>query len=120
MASILIVDDEETILKVTSELLKYEGYEVHSALNVAHAMALLELNWIDLVLLDISMPRKDGTYLFSFIEENMPSVKIIVYSGYELESHPEKELIRKKADSFVCKGGKSSYLLKKIKQVLKS
>jgi len=119
MASILIVDDDSSVLAVTEELLKSQKYKTHKAVNVAHAMALLEINWIDLIVLDLSMPRKNGTYLFSFLDEYFPSIKVIVYSGYDLHNHPERDLILQRSYAFVPKGENPKVLLKKIKKALK-
>lgn len=119
MSTILVVDDEPTVIEATLKLLKSENYNALSAINVAHAMAVLELNWVDLILLDISMPRKDGTYLFSYLKKYFPSIKVIVYSGYELATLPEKNIIKKEADAFVLKGIETLNLLKNIKEVLK-
>ena len=119
MAAILIVDDDETILNVISKILEYHGYTVHKTINVAHAMAILELNWVDLILLDLTMPGKSGTYIFSYLEENFPSVKIVIHSGHELENHPEKELIKSKSSAFLSRGEEIPIMLRKLKEVLK-
>jgi DNA-binding NtrC family response regulator len=119
MVTILVVDDDFYVLDTIYKLLEFNSYNVLKAVNVAHAMALLELNFVDLIILDLSMPRKDGTYLFSYLEENYPGTKVIVYSGLDIKTHPEKDLILSKSSGFVSKGKDVNILLKKINKVLK-
>lgn len=57
---VLIVDDNKENLKVVSNYLKREGYEIALSLNAEGAYAILEENEIDLILLDVMMPGEDG------------------------------------------------------------
>lgn len=58
--SVLIVDDNKENLKVVSNYLKREGYEIALSLNAENAYSVLENHEIDLVLLDVMMPGEDG------------------------------------------------------------
>ncbi len=58
--SILAVDDTPHALKLLTDLLRSEGYEVRSAINGELALRAAEMNPPDLVLLDIRMPEMDG------------------------------------------------------------
>jgi CheY-like chemotaxis protein len=60
MASILVVDDELTIVETIVELLTWDGHRVQAASNGVRALLLLELERPDIVLLDFMMPLKDG------------------------------------------------------------
>ena len=55
--TILVVDDNQEIVYSISELLKYEGYQVVKAYDGMEALNALEINNIDLILLDVMMPR---------------------------------------------------------------
>jgi len=57
---ILVVDDEEDISKLLRLILEDEGYEVYVAPNGPEALALLQKELYDLVLLDLLMPGMDG------------------------------------------------------------
>jgi putative two-component system response regulator len=59
-AKILAVDDTPASLKLLTDLLKLEGYKVHSAINGETALKSANMNPPDLVLLDIRMPVMDG------------------------------------------------------------
>jgi len=60
--TILLADDEEVIRKVTAHLLRGLGYTVHCAADGEEALTFLEReeNSVDLVVLDVDMPRMDG------------------------------------------------------------
>ena len=54
---VMVVDDNKEIVYSISELLKYEGYRVIPAYDGMEALNLLEQNPVDLILLDVMMPR---------------------------------------------------------------
>lgn len=60
MAKILIADDNKQISSILSEYAKKEGYEVVTALDGEEALRLFAQHSIDLILLDVMMPKKDG------------------------------------------------------------
>jgi CheY-like chemotaxis protein len=57
---VLVVDDEPDIRATVSAMLEIEGYRVREAANGADALALVELEAPDLILLDMRMPVLDG------------------------------------------------------------
>jgi len=81
MKKILIVDDEEGIRDVFSEILQEEGYFTKTASNGVDALACLDSETFDLILLDKKMPLSGG---MNFVEKargkNIPS-KILLISG---------------------------------------
>ena len=62
-ARILIVDDEETVCAAMRELLELKGYSVIEANNGVTGLKLCAETPVDLIILDLNMPRMDG-YLF--------------------------------------------------------
>ena len=70
MFQILIVEDDKNTAKLMQAVLKHAGYEVHYAENGLCALELLDVQHIDLILLDVMMPKMDG-YEFT---ENLRSV----------------------------------------------
>jgi PAS domain S-box-containing protein len=83
--TILLVDDEPAILKLTSEILNREGYNVLCAEDGAEALKILEENTVQLMLSDIVMPNMDGFKLAAITQEKYPSIKIQLASGFSSE-----------------------------------
>lgn len=61
--TILVVDDNREIVYSISELLKYEGYDVVKAYDGMQALDAMEEHDIDLILLDVMMPRSTACQL---------------------------------------------------------
>lgn len=64
LGRVLVVDDEESMREVCSEILDIAGYEVGTACNGREAVELLDGNW-DLVLTDVNMPEMGGLDLYA-------------------------------------------------------
>lgn len=65
--SVLIVDDEKAYCDVVEELLRSFGMHAHVARNVEQALALLEQEEMDLILLDVMMPHVDGVTFLRWV-----------------------------------------------------
>ncbi len=66
MPQILIVEDDEAIRGLVSEVLRDDGYDVHEATNGVEALAFVGGHRPDLIVLDLMMPVMDG---WTFVEE---------------------------------------------------
>ncbi|NLD09752.1 MAG: response regulator, partial [Xanthomonadaceae bacterium] len=86
-AKILIVDDEQDICDLVSDILQDEGYEVAVAYNGAEANALKESTDPDLILLDIWMPDIDGISLLKSWREAGNMAPVIMMSGHGTLEH---------------------------------
>ena len=80
--TILIVDDEPTILQTLGGLLSDEGFEVLTAGNGYEGLKLIEETAPDLVLLDIWMPGIDGIETLRKIKAQQPRLQVIVITGH--------------------------------------
>jgi DNA-binding NtrC family response regulator len=80
MASLLLVDDDETLLGVLFELFSQE-HEPDTAATAEEAFELLGSREYDLVVTDISMPGMSGEALLGFIKVNRPGTPVIFISG---------------------------------------
>lgn len=81
-ATILIVDDEESILKSLSGILEDEGYKTISACDGVEALAVAQRETPDLVMLDIWMPRMEGLETLQRLKELYPALIVIMMSGH--------------------------------------
>jgi PAS domain S-box-containing protein len=103
-ATILVVEDEQTIRQITREHLEQQGFRVIEAENGQAAFRLFrkQSEEIDLILLDLAMPGMNGEEVIEKIKALQAKPKIIVLSGYsrhDMASEPERygihEFLRK-------------------------
>jgi len=80
--SILIVDDEISILQSLGGLLSDEGFEVLTASNGYEALKVIDKESPDLVLLDIWMPGLDGIDTLQEIRKSNPFIQVIIITGH--------------------------------------
>jgi two-component system nitrogen regulation response regulator NtrX len=81
-ATILVVDDEESIRTSLAGILEDEGYKPLFAADGVDALALAKQEVLDLVLLDIWMPRMDGLETLQKLKELHPQLIVIMMSGH--------------------------------------
>lgn len=84
--TILLVEDEVTVLKVMKATLQNLGYQVLTATNGKEALQVYTQHKenISLILSDMVMPDMDGAALFTTMREKDPAVRVLLMSGYPL------------------------------------
>jgi two-component system, NtrC family, response regulator GlrR len=82
MAKILIVDDDETILKLIRMRLEVEGYRVTTALSAEKALALAKAEVFDIALLDYKLTDRDGIALMEDLLDLNPEIPVIILTAY--------------------------------------
>jgi PAS domain S-box-containing protein len=108
--TVLLVDDEEEIRNLGSEILKMLGFEAITANDGYHALEILKRNQsITTVILDLTMPRMDGEQTFSELRKLDPDIKIIMSSGYN-EQEVTQKFIGKGLAGFIQKPYRASSL----------
>lgn len=114
---ILVVDDEKEINETLSEVLTNRGHQMFSAFDGDEAIKMLKENNIDLVLLDMRMPKVDGIQVIKSIKQRTPKTKIIVITGYaDTFLQKAKEL---GVDGFFIKPVRLDAVLKRMEELLK-
>ncbi len=86
MKKILLVEDDALLNKTLTYNLKYEGYDITSALNANTAAELLARTEYDLVLLDINLPDGSGYELCRLIKPEQPDTLVIFLTANDQES----------------------------------
>jgi len=81
MANILVVDDEDNIRNMITDMLSDKGHAVTQTEDPCKAGAMLGEREVDLVITDLVMPGKTGIDLIMELHENFPELKIIAISG---------------------------------------
>jgi CheY-like chemotaxis protein len=77
-ATILVVDDNATNLKLVSDVLEFEGYRILKAANAEAAQEILRDTLPDLILMDIALPGMDGLTLTGLLKADERTSQIIV------------------------------------------
>jgi CheY-like chemotaxis protein len=116
---ILMAEDEPAVRSVLLEVLRMEGYVVMEATDGEEAIRVFLANQdaIDLVILDESMPRKNGLEVYEEIKKARVGIKVLLMSGYT-EDVVFSEGVRDKAVEFISKPLLPEELLKKVRETL--
>ena len=81
MARILVIDDEESIRTALRRALELDSHEVILAEDGEEGERLFRENPVDLVIVDIIMPKKEGVEVIKDLSADYPDIKIIAMSG---------------------------------------
>ena len=84
--AILVVDDDRQIRQALGKTLRAEGYQVVLAADGQAGIDLLATLQVDLVLLDLSLPGKDGWDVFEQMSSQNPLLPVIVITGRQNQS----------------------------------
>ena len=115
--NVLIIDDEELIRNVVREYCLNEGYKVYEASNGIEGLNALENNDIDIIVLDIMMPKMDGYTFFSKMKEKY-SIPTIVLSARS-EEYDKLFGFSIGIDDYLTKPFSPKELIARIKAILK-
>lgn len=82
ISSVIVIDDDEDVVKVFSEFLVLNGVDVKAtASNGKDALELYQQFKPDVVVLDLVMPEYDGFYAFEQIIKEDPAAKVVILTG---------------------------------------
>ena len=117
--SVLIVDDEASIILSLRHLMQREGYHVRVASDGEAALAEVTASPPDLILLDVMIPKRDGYDICQTIRANPDwnKLKIIMVTAKGSEIESEKGLALG-ADAYVTKPFSTRDLAKKVRDLL--
>lgn len=79
---ILIVDDQKDLCTALEKIIGQEGYEVSSVFNGKNAIAQIQKDPFDFVILDLKLPGLPGERVFSEIRRLRPKTKIVIMTGH--------------------------------------
>jgi two-component system cell cycle sensor histidine kinase/response regulator CckA len=119
--TILLVDDEQAVLKVAAEILHKLHFNVLAAESGREALKLFKKHRRDIVLviLDIVMPDMGGSEVFQQLRNIAPEVKILLCSGYSIQGEADR-LIDIGASGFIQKPFSLRSLEQSIDDILQS
>ncbi len=118
-ASILVVDDEEILRELMKEILEDLGYEVLLASDGQEAIELYRkyLAKIDLVIVDMIMPKMGGRETYQELKKINPKVKTLLASGYSRDAAAQ-EILDLGVNDFLHKPFSLEEISKKVRKVL--
>ena len=118
--TILIVDDDESILNVIETLLKSEGYKVVKAENGVKALAKLKKTKVDLVLIDHFMPKMTGVELLEKIraDKKLKNLKCAFITVGIFKKFGKRWIEKLNALDYIHKPFDNADLVKRVKKML--
>jgi len=117
--TVLLIDDEETILDVGQALLKAMGYKVLTAKSGQEAIELYQKNQedTDIVILDMIMPNMSGGEVYDRMKEINPDIKVLLSSGYSVNGQAT-DILNRGCNGFIQKPFNINELSAAIRQIL--
>ena len=115
--TILVVDDNKEIVYSISELLKYEGYEIMKAYDGMEALHIMGDNKIDLIILDVMMPKMNG--LSALMQMRKHSKTPVIILSAKTEESDIVSGLSLGADDYIEKPYKPAELLARVKAHLR-
>ncbi|HEY5522577.1 MAG TPA: response regulator [Desulfuromonadaceae bacterium] len=118
--TVLLVDDEESILSLGKDMLEELGYSVLTAENGVSALEVFKNHKADIacVILDLTMPRLDGEQTFRELQSLDPNVQVVMSSGFN-EQEVTQKFYGKGLAGFIQKPYKLAELSSKLQLVIK-
>ncbi len=118
--TILLIDDEPPLLETGCDLLSFLGYDVLTAQSGEDALAVIERekDRISLVILDLMMPGMGGEKCLAEILKILPTMKVIIASGYTANVKPQELIMEGGAAAFLHKPYRFDDLSRKIREII--
>lgn len=117
MINILVADDDERILRLISDFLKVENYQVYTAQNGEEALNIFKRENISLLILDIMMPIKNGWEVCKSVRE-ISHTPILILTAKDSDSD-ELFGFDLGADEYISKPFNPKLLVARVKNLLK-
>jgi CheY-like chemotaxis protein len=117
--TVLVAEDDIHVRELTKEVLEGSGYNVLEATNGENALSVFDnsQDTINLLLLDVIMPKKNGKEVYETIRQKNQDIKAIFISGYDADIIQKKGVIDRGVN-FVSKPVSPDELLYKVREVL--
>jgi DNA-binding NtrC family response regulator len=115
--SVLIIDDEQEIRESLEQLLGVEGYRVATSPTAEDGLNKVNEGVFDLVLLDISLPDRNGLEVLKILRRESPDVGVIMITAYD-SSQMAFQASREGAESYITKPWDNDKLLLEVRNAL--
>ena len=118
MFNILVVDDDKNTRLLFRAVLEAENYTVITAANGEEALAAMDTGHVDLVVLDVMMPKMDGYAFTKVLRENDNNLPILMVSAKQLPADKQKGFLVG-TDDYMTKPVDETEMLLRIKALLR-
>ncbi|MBN1961539.1 MAG: response regulator [Deltaproteobacteria bacterium] len=115
---VLVVDDEEEVLKAIRRTVEYEGWPVKTASSPEEALKLIEDNEFSVVVSDYRMPKIDGVEFLVRVREKWPETERILLTAYADEGALERGINDAGISRFMRKPWKREVLVSVLRQAI--
>ena len=115
---ILIVEDDELMIKILKFILNKEGYQLSIIKDGLSAIEQIPAINPDMVITDLLLPYKSGLEVIRFVKEKFKKTPIIVLSSLGEEEHSVSEAFKLGADDFIAKPFNPNELILRVKRLL--
>ncbi|MBN1849462.1 MAG: response regulator [Deltaproteobacteria bacterium] len=117
--TVLLIEDEESVMEITHTLLERAGYRILSAKTGREAVDIAKgfEGEIDSVILDIGLPDMGGDKVYAHLKDARPDIKVMICSGYSSEG-VAKDIMRAGAQGFIQKPFSLISLSAKLKEMM--
>jgi CheY-like chemotaxis protein len=120
MAKVLIIDDNQQLLRMHQKILQFSGHEVHTATDGKGGFEKAKSEKPSIILLDIMMPEMDGLEVLEKLKEDQSTknIPVLILSNLSDEEHAQ-ESVKKGAEKYFIKGDSDpSQIADEIKAIL--
>ena len=90
MINVLVIEDEENIRKIISKVLSREGYHVFEASSAEEGLDIIDKNLINLIVLDLTLPKMDGYEFTKELREANIEIPILMATAHQLPNDKHK------------------------------
>ena len=117
--TVLLVDDEDMIIDVAQRMLNKLGYKVFTARDGREAVDVFRKHKdeIDVIVLDMIMPKMSGGEAFDRIKKIKPEIKVLLSSGYSINGQAS-EILNRGCNGFIQKPFNLQNLSKNLRAIL--
>jgi len=112
---ILLVDDDKSVIDAVSEFLRESSFDVIAETDPEKAVRLARHMLVDLLILDLQMPKLDGIEVLKLLRKQQPKLKVIILTG-QLPKYEER-LKNIRIDRILAKPPNTAQLLKAVDEL---
>lgn len=119
MPKILVIEDDIAFCKLVEKFLTKNGYEISTAFSAAEAKSKIAAEKFDLILTDFRLPDSDGMILLAEFKAEMPSIPVILMTGYS-DINTAVKAIKNGATDYISKPFNPDEVLMVVANALKT